>query len=104
MSSQETSSPARRTVRPTATWVCMVLALIMTLTLPTVANFLEARVVLDGSAGWALYLSCVPILLGLLGMVFALVQGRNVWAALSGLWGFVIIFTGFMYVVSRYGF
>jgi uncharacterized membrane protein len=74
----ETHAPSR----PITTWVLMFLATVLTLLLP------------DWTGSGALrpiWLFSVPVLLGIVGAVFALKDGRPWWAAMSALWGFLLI-------------
>lgn len=75
---QEASVPSR----PVTTWVLMSLAAIIVLLLPDWTGSGAIR---------PLWLFSVPVLLGIVGAVFALKNRRPWWAALSALWGFLLI-------------
>lgn len=75
---QEASVPSR----PVTTWVLMSLAAIIVLLLPDWTGSGVVR---------SLWLFSVPVLLGIVGAVFALKNRRPWWAALSALWGFLLI-------------
>lgn len=68
--------------RPFVTWALMLGALVIVLALP------------DWSGSGAirpLWISALPLILGLVGAVFALKGGHPWWAGISALWGFVLI-------------
>lgn len=75
---QEASVPSR----PVTTWVLMSLAAVVVLLLPDWTGSGVLR---------PLWLFSVPVLLGIVGAVFALKDGRPWWAAMSALWGFLLI-------------
>ncbi len=79
----------------------MLLALIVTLLLPTMSRAVVAQ--LGTQTIWPLTFTGIPVLLGLLGAAFALFRRRYVWAALSALWGFVLVFGGYYLYVLAYG-
>jgi hypothetical protein len=73
---------APRTTRPVATWVLMLLSVVVVFLLPDWTGTGVPRPL------WAL---AIPILLGLTGALLAL-RGRHPWwAAASALWGFILI-------------
>lgn len=100
MSSQETSPPARRLAPPIATWVCMLLALIMTIVLIPVSDAVVARV--GTRTSWPSFFVCLPVILGVVGMGFAAFRRRYVWAAISAAWGVVSILVWFIWLMETY--
>lgn len=83
----ETPSDSRRSMlakvrRPIATWALMLGALVLVLLLPDWAETGEPRSI------WAF---AIPVLLGLIGAGVALKTMHPWWAALSAVWGFILI-------------
>lgn len=69
--------------RPVTTWVLMLLAAVVVLLL--LPDWTGSGVLRPIS------LFSVPVLLGVVGAVFALKDGRPWWAVMSALWGFLLI-------------
>lgn len=82
MSNANLKDVSRKKHRPVATWVFMLLAVVVVLLQP---NWIEA------GGRQPFLLSIIPILLGFAGAYFALRHRYLWWGILSIFWGFIII-------------
>ncbi len=91
MSTVEPSgSVSRSENKPVATWVLMILALVVILVIPD----------WTGSGGnRPIWIFAIPVVLGLIGAGFALYSKHIWWAVASAVWGFVLV-QGLVVVVT----